>query len=56
MFNYAHVKSRSMGHALFVWNKEAQMWQQISKWYWYEGNYKRFVKEASEPCYYKIID
>lgn len=33
-----------MGYALFVWNHEAQMWQQCTKWYAKLGNLKRHAK------------
>ena len=53
MFHYLHVNSKSMGHAMFRWT--GQFWHQITKWYVYEGNMKRFNEEiANEPCYYII--
>ena len=53
-FNYKIIQSRTMGYACF--KAVNGFWQQISKWYWYYGNLKRFCKEANEPCYYEIIE
>ena len=54
MFNYMILKSRSQGYCVLV--KCNGFWQQISKWYRYYGNLKRYCKEANEPAYYKISD
>ena len=40
---YKIMHSGSQGYALFVFNHEAQMWQQVTKWYRYLGNLKRFA-------------
>ena len=53
-FEYKIIKSRSMGYALF--KKYGSFWQQISKWYTYYGNLKRYCTKANEPSYYEIID
>ena len=53
-FKYKMVRSRSMGYAMFEWT--GQFWYQVTKWYWYCGNLKRFNTCALEPCYYTIID
>lgn len=51
---YKIIKSKTMGFALF--EKCGGFWQQISKWYVYYGNLKRFCTKANEPSYYEIID
>lgn len=56
MFKFKIVRSRSMGYALYQYNEEGQFWQQISKWYEYYGNLKRFCRDANMPAYYTIID
>jgi hypothetical protein len=40
---YKIIHNESMGYALFVYNYEAQMWQQVTKWYRYLGNLKRYA-------------
>lgn len=40
---YKIMHSESQGYALFAYNNEAQMWQQVTKWYRYLGNLKRFA-------------
>ena len=54
MLNYRITRSKSMGYC--VEKRCAGFWMQISKWYVYYGNLKRYCKYANEPCYYRIID
>lgn len=56
MFKFKIVRSRSMGYALYQYNEESQFWEQLSKWYRYYGNLKRFCHDANSPAYYTIID
>ena len=51
--NYMIIHSKSRGYALL--KNDGNCWQQVSKFYAYYGNLKRFVKEANNPCFYKII-
>lgn len=56
---YKHIASKTCGHAMFKLNTYAypHFWQQVTKWYWREGNMKRFNPEvASKPCYYEKTD
>lgn len=54
MYNYMILHSKSMGYC--VLKRCKGYWNQISKWYWYYGNLKRYCKEANEPAYYKITE
>lgn len=54
MYKYKILHSRSMGYCLL--ERQNGFWQQISKWYWYYGNLKRFCAKSNEPSYYEIID
>ena len=54
MVNYMLLNSKSQGYC--VLKRCNGYWQQISKWYRYYGNLKRFCKEANETAYYKIVD
>lgn len=54
MFNYKILHSRTNGYCLL--ERQNGFWQQISKWYWYYGNLKRFCPKANRPAYYEIID
>lgn len=54
MFEYMIVNSKSHGYC--VMKKCNGFWQQITKWYWYYGNSKRFNEFAKYAKYYKIID
>lgn len=56
MFKFKIVRSRSRGYALYQYNEESQFWEQLSKWYRYYGNLKRFCHDANSPAYYTIID
>lgn len=52
--NYMILRSKSQGYSLLVKTEFGD--QQITKWYSYLGNLKRYVKEANEPCFYKIVE
>lgn len=56
IYNYTILRSKSLGYALCKWDDEVLCWQQITKWYKYLANLKRFNHEAKEPCYYKILE
>lgn len=56
MINYMLLNSKSQGYCILKRVDNGSFWQQISKWYLYYGNLKRFCKEASEPAYYKTVD
>lgn len=40
---YKIMYNRGVGYALFTYNYEACMWQQLTKWYRYLGNLQRFA-------------
>lgn len=40
---YQVISVKDRGCALFKFNKEAMMWQQVSKWYTRFSNLQRFV-------------
>ncbi len=54
MIKYMILHSKSMGYC--VLEKHHGFWQQISKWYCYYGNLKRYCKYANEPAYYKTTE
>lgn len=54
MVNYMLLNSKSRGYCIL--KRCNGSWQQISKWYRYYGNLKRFCKEANETAYYRRVD
>lgn len=54
MYDYKILHSESMGYSLLKRVKGVG-WQQISKWYWYFGNLKRFHPEANGTVLYQKI-
>lgn len=54
MIKYMILHSKSNGYC--VLEKHHGSWQQISKWYCYYGNLKRYCKCANEPAYYKTTE
>ena len=53
VFEYTIVHSYSMGYC--VMKRQKGFWQQITKWYTYYGNLKRYNKCANEPALYRIM-
>lgn len=41
--SYKVCKHEGMGYALFKWNKEGMIWQQVTRWYAKKGNLRRHV-------------
>ena len=44
-FGYKVMEVPGCGFALLAWNREAQMWQQCTKYYCRFGNLRRYVKK-----------
>ena len=41
--SYKLAEHETMGYSLLKWNKEAQMWQQVTPWFLRKGNLHRHV-------------
>ena len=53
-YRFMIVHSRSMGFC--VMERQDGFWQQITKWYKYYGNLRRYNKSANNVALYKVID
>ena len=61
MDKYAVKVHRAMGCALFKYNREAMMWQQVSRWYMRFANLYRFAIKPlgltlGENCFVANMD